>query len=755
MVHQKAEPTIEQVRDWPDLYTIDKNAIDPKVLSRKNRTKSWKYGYDEDNDVVIISKDGTVGEVYLINGVRVALPRAPKKVNYPHNKWVPFDTPKEISRIDTMLEFMSMDHSFKLKYVDHINEEFDRRESGYWFVNNKKKTYLPGRHYMYLQHTKIDIGKPDFREANRIFFIYWEACVADNRCFGMIYLKIRRSGFSFMGASESVNIATSAKDSRVGMLSKTGADAKKLFTDKVVPISRNLPFYFKPLQAGMDRPKTEILYSVPASKITKKNIKVTENEKLEGLDTSIDWKNTDDNSYDGEKLLYLLHDESSKWVKPLNILNNWRVTKTCLRTGSKIIGKCLMGSTVNALNKGGQNFKDLYEASNPENRSKNGQTKSGLYSLFVPMEWNFEGYIDEFGFPVFETPKTPVMGVDGELIKMGVIEYWKNERESLSNDTDGLNEFLRQFPRTESHAFRDESKACLFDLTKLYEQIDFNDGSIVKEHVITRGSFHWKDGKKDTKVVWSPDVRGRFLVSWIPPKHLQNNVIRKNGKAYPRNSDIGSFGCDPYDISATVDGRGSKGALHGQTKFSLSENIPSSQFFLEYIARPYTAEMFFEEVLMACVFYGMPMLAENNKARLLYHFKNRGYRAFSLDRPDKAKKNLSRTEKELGGMPNNSEDVKQIHADCIDTYIKQHVGYDKEGTYRKNDQCGDMFFNKTLSDWARFDINNRTKHDASISSGLALMANKRHDLIPKKEVSEISFNFVRFDNSGNRSKIIK
>ena len=66
-----------------------------------------------------------------------------------------------------------------------------------------------------------------------------------------------------------------------------------------------------------------------------------------------------------------------------------------------------------------------------------------------------------------------------------------------------------------------------------------------------------------------------------------------------------------------------------------------------------------------------------------------------------------------------------------------------------------MFFNKTLSDWARFDINNRTKHDASISSGLALMANKRHDLIPKKEVSEISFNFVRFDNSGNRSKIIK
>ena len=49
---------------------------------------------------------------------------------------------------------------------------------------------------------------------------------------------------------------------------------------------------------------------------------VGKEEQEEGLDTSIDWKNTDDNSYDGEKLLYLLHDESSKWVKPLNILNN-------------------------------------------------------------------------------------------------------------------------------------------------------------------------------------------------------------------------------------------------------------------------------------------------------------------------------------------------------------------------------------------------------------------------------------------------
>ena len=158
----------------------------------------------------------------------------------------------------------------------------------------------------------------------------------------------------------------------------------------------------------------------------------------------IDWKNTSDNSYDGEKLKLLLHDESGKWEKPGNILNNWRVTKTCLRLGSKIIGKCMMGSTSNALDKGGNNFKKLYMDSDPRNRNANGQTKSGLYSLFIPMEWNFEGYIDRYGMPVLYTPKDPVVGVDGEEIYQGAISYWDNEVDSLGADPDALNEFYER-----------------------------------------------------------------------------------------------------------------------------------------------------------------------------------------------------------------------------------------------------------------------------------------------------------------------
>lgn len=735
------------------LYSIVTDYVNKTALNTKNSKKSWDYGYNKDYDLIVISKDGTIGEIYEINGLKVALPSTPKVVENRDNRWQPIDYPTELQKIKSIFDWNRRDNAFKLKYVDMIETEFERREKGFWFINNGKPTYMTGTHYMYLQWTKIDIGLPDFRESNRIFYIFWEACKADSRAFGMCYLKNRRSGFSFMSSAETSNTGTIVRDARLGILSKTGSDAKKMFTDKVVPIVRNYPFFFKPIQDGMDNPKTELAFRVPASKITRKNMDEERDDDIEGLDTTIDWKNTADNSYDGEKLLLLVHDESGKWEKPENILNNWRVTKTCLRLGSKIIGKCMMGSTSNALSKGGENFKKLFYDSDPTKRSANGQTKSGLYSLFIPMEWNMEGFIDEYGWPVFEDPKKPIMGIDGEEITMGVITYWNNEVAAMKSDSDALNEYYRQFPRTESHAFRDESKSSLFNLTKIYQQIDYND-AMIKDHVLTTGYFHWKNGEKDTEVIWTPDPKGRFVVSWIPDARMRNNVVKKDGKFYPGNKDIGVFGCDPYDISGVVGGGGSAGALHGITNFHM-ENAPTNHFFLEYIARPQTAEIFFEDVLMACFFYGMPILVENNKQRLLYHFKNRGYRPFSMNRPDKHTSKLSKTELELGGIPNSSEDVKHAHANSINTYIEEYVGIDAEGNYREKESMGDMYFNRTLNDWARFDINNRTKHDASISSGLALMASRRHLFIPAKQESKISVKFVRYKNTGIRSEIIE
>ena len=725
--------------------------IKKTTISRLNKGKKWRYGYSKEHDIIVISRTGQIGDILEIQNLKIALPKVPKTVfKHKKNKWVKQEYPKELSKIKNIFDWRNYPDEAKDQWFDYIDEEFKRREEGFWFMNKGKPTYLTGTHYMYLQWSKIDVGAPDFREANRLFYIFWEACKADRRCYGMCYLKNRRSGCSFMSSAESVNLATLASDARYGILSKTGADAKKMFTDKVVPISINYPFFFKPIQDGMDRPKTELAYRVPASKFTRK--KITSNEKLEeleGLDTTIDWKNTGDNSYDGEKLNLLVHDESGKWERPDNILNNWRVTKTCLRLGSRIVGKCMMGSTSNALDKGGDNFKKLYNASDVTQRNRNGQTKSGLYSLFIPMEWNYEGFIDEHGHPVFNNPNDDVLGPDGELIDYGIVEHWQNEADGLKDDQDALNEFYRQFPRTEEHAFRDEALNSIFNLIKIYEQIDYNEG-IGNSSVLTKGNFQWVNGIKDTKVIFYPDPKGRFNISWFPPLSLQNRMLLKGSAKFPGNEHMGAFGCDSYDISGTVDGKGSKGALHGLTKFSM-EDAPANTFFLEYIARPQTADIFFEDVLMALVFYGMPILAENNKPRLLYYLRRRGYRGYSMNRPDKLWNKLSIAEKEVGGIPNSSEDIKQAHAAAIEMYIQEHVGRKQDGDY------GNMYFNLTLNDWSRFDINKRTAFDATISSGLAVMACNRHLYRPnpKIETPKLNINISKYSNTGNISKIIK
>ena len=725
--------------------------IKKTTISRLNKGKKWKYGYNKEHDVVVLSSNGQIGEIYEIQNLRIALPKPPKDVySNKDKKWAQLEKPEVLKKIKTIFDWKAYPEDQKEQWHDYIDDEFDRRSGGFWFNNNGKPTYITGTHYMYLQWSKIDVGAPDFREANRLFFIFWEACKADKRCYGMCYLKNRRSGFSFMSSAETVNLATISSDSRYGILSKSGADAKKMFTDKVVPISINYPFFFKPIQDGMDRPKSELAYRVPASKFTRKKIEVNEKlEEIKGLDTTIDWKNTGDNSYDGEKLALLVHDESGKWERPDNILNNWRVTKTCLRLGSRIIGKCMMGSTSNSLDKGGENFKKLYNDSDVTSRNKNGQTKSGLYSLFIPMEWNYEGFIDQYGQPVFESPEDEVLGPDGEAIDIGIVEHWENEAEGLKGDQDGLNEFYRQFPRTTEHAFRDEANNSIFNLVKIYEQIDYNEG-MRNSSVVNTGNFQWENGIKDSKVVFYPDPKGRFNISWTPPHHLQNKVITKNGVKHPGNEHIGAFGCDSYDISGTVDGRGSKGALHGLTKFSM-EDAPPNHMFLEYIARPQTAEIFFEDVLMALVFYGMPILAENNKPRLLYYLKRRGYRGFSMNRPDKVWNKLSVAEKEVGGIPNSSEDIKQAHAAAIEMYIQSHVGHLGDGNY------GNVYFNQTLNEWSRFDINKRTKFDAAISSGLAIMACNRHLYRPHADVKKpaLNINISRYTNTGGASKIIK
>jgi len=693
------------------------------------------YTEEYDEPAIKICPNGSEGEIIELGGLLICIPKKPpKKQIFGYQKpksmqmWERVSMPEELSRVKSMDEWAEMPREFREKFRPYIEEEFRRRREGFWFYNNGTPTYITGRHYMMLQWSKMDIGYPDYLEFQHEIFLHMAACESDTRCIGQLYTKCRRSGYTNICSSVLVDEATQVKDKLLGIQSKTGKDAQEnIFMKKVVYMFRNYPFFFKPIQDGTTNPRMELAFREPSKRITKNN---KTSQTGEALNTVINWKNTTNNAYDGEKLHMLYLDEAGKWEKPTDIRDAWRIQRTCLIVGRRIIGKALVGSTVNPMSKGGKEYKELWEDSNPMERNANGRTVSGLYRLFIPADKSLEGFFDEYGQPVIDDPEEPIMGVDGDLVNMGSRQYLKNERNSLKHDPSELNEVTRQFPFTTDEAFRDSIEGSIFNIGKIYQQIEHNEELF--PNPVVRGNFIWK--VKDKEVVFSPDVNGRFNVAWMPPEDQRNVTKIDRGKRVPPFSDRGCGGVDSYDLDATLDGRGSKGALHLYNKFHIQN--PSNMFVVEYASRPDLAKIFYEDVLMAAFFYGYPLLIENNKYGIARHFESRGYDGYLMDRPEHLKGTTKTVSVKTKGIPSNSQDVIQSHAQSIEAYIHDHVGIN----YDTGD-VGKMYFNNTLEDWIGFKIDKRTKFDLTISSGLALLAAQKSK--PKKKTDFTESKFFR------------
>jgi hypothetical protein len=621
-----------------------------------------------------------------------------------------------------MDDWMDKPKEFREAFSPYIEQEFKRRREGLWFFNNGEATYITGRHYMFLQWSKVDVGYPGFLKFQQQIYLHLAACEADERCLGQLYTKCRRSGYTIMCSSNIVDESTQVKDKLVGIQSKTGKDAQEnIFMKKVVPIFQNYPFFFKPIQDGTTNPRMELAFREPSKRITKKN----KNSYVgEALNTVVNWKNTTNNAYDGEKLHWLYIDEAGKWEDPADIKEAWRIQRTCLIVGKNVVGKAMVGSTVNPMSKGGDEYKKLWEESDPLNRNANGRTSSGLYRIFVPAYEALEGFFDVYGNPIVETPESPIKTMDGNMTSMGAKEYLKNERDSHRHDSSEMNEVIRQFPFTEDEAFRDSVSGSLFNIGKIYEQIEYNQE--MYPHPVVQGNFIWHE--KDKEVRFSPDINGRFRVSWMPPPEERNVLTESRGKRVAPFSDYGVGGVDSYDIDATVDGRGSKGALHMYNKTSM--NRPSNMFVVEYASRPDMAKIFYEDVLMCAVFYGYPLLIENNKYGIVRYFEQRGYDGYILDRPEHLRISGAAQSSKTKGVPSNSQDIIHAHAQAIESYIHHHVGVNYD-----TGEMGKMYFDKTLEDWIGFRIDKRTKYDLTISSGLALLAAQKGK---ERQVSTIS-----------------
>lgn len=736
--------------------------VEEKVRLGRNKLRSWEYGYNEEHDIIIISKDGTLGAIYYVNGIHIGLPEPPTDRKQILN-WDKTESNQRWKRKE-MPKGITAKTQYNKEYESYIEEEIRRRREGVFIYIKGELVYMSGTSYFFYQWNKLDEGYPTFRIIQNELMLFWEACKADPRCYGMIYGKNRRFGWSSICNNELIESGTTHENKELGIISKTGEDGRKMFS-RLIRTFKKLPAFFLPVWDGTTTPKKELLLSEPSRK------KKREEEDInieEGLDTLIKYHSTVLNAMDGDKIFRSAIDEASKFPADVPFDTYWRIVKTSHRQGKRIVGKAMVGSTVNSKKKGGREFEIVYMQSDPLERNKNGQTASGLYNLFISAEYGLEGYYDTYGFSIVDDPEKPIKTDLGEWTKIGSNTHLDNELEILKDDPNAYNEQLRQFPRSIKDMFRDESDDCEFNLNKILEQTDHNKEEldekysgkdIIGNNDIERGNFTWKNGVPDTEVIWNPNPEGRF---WIkkgchPPIEFRNKREKKfkNGILAwsPIGGHLGGFGVDPYNRDKSADGRGSMGAIHLSTNTNTS-TLPNETFILEYIDRAKKVTIFFEEVLMAMVYYSIPMLSELSNEAFLQYVLDRGYRHYSLNNPFKSYHELNPTEKKLGGAPAQNSKIADQQFYAIESYIEDNVGVALDNRNRQKGVMGDMPFTRTLEQWKDVDLKDRTKHDAYISSSLSILACQRRikKEAPKKRV--LRNPFKKYDNSGIVSKAI-
>lgn len=721
----------------------------------------WKDWHDTKNDVVKICPNSTKGKVITLEGLKIQLPKAPKDKSeilfsdLPKKDqcWKRQDVPEGINPDNVEL------------WDEYITEEFRRRREGIWFMNNGKPVYLTGNMYFALQWGQmLDTGGyMDFRVAQLNMFYHIEACIVDKRCLGQLFLKSRRTGFTYTVLAILLNMSTSNCNSKYGMTSKSGDDVQEAF-DKFSYMFLSLPFFLRPVVRGKEDSPSELFFGKPSNN-TKEAKKARKTGVKDYLNTSVDHRPTKDGSYDSVKLNGYLGDEAAKWVKPNDYITHLGQVSPTMMPNGKVVGKAFIGSTMGARAKGGDQFAELITGSMVNERNETtSKTATGLYFYFLPAQENMEQFTDKYGKCWTTRPKKATYNIAGELITLGSVEYLKAvEAQKKAQSDKALNEQLRTYPRTIEHALRDESTECVFNITKLYEQIDNNDQFSEESHY-TVGNFQWSNGVKDTDVEFFPDPKGRFKVAWLPSKidgteHLKNKVKEINGKFYPLNLECVRFGCDPFSLKSTH-GKGSKGGIHGKTLMFPEGGAPQNKFVVEYLARPADETVFFEDVIKVCRYYGAPILVESNRIDLLRHMKNRGYRGFAMDRLDRPKHKLNENEKFYGGQVMSGKDILDSHQNAIGLWIENYVGVysDAERLVRPVGEMGEMPFMETLKDWLRFNPDKRTEYDATISSGLAIMACNTEKYRGKKvkpDRKNVKLLVKKYSNSGSISTLVK
>ena len=565
--------------------------------------------------------------------------------------------------------------------VSFVKAEWKRVSEGYWFYNKGRQTYITGDHYFYLNYWMLEHGGlPEYRDADRRWFVFYEECLKDPDILGIIRVKKRREGATSQASCIITKAASISENTRCGVISKTGKDAEDLFQNMVVYGFRAMPSFLQPRTDGTEDPKKKLVFVKPSKK---KGARKGLFNRREGLNSFIEWRNTALNSFDSGRWSRLLIDESSKFPTDIVIQEYWNIAKKTLTEGANKVGFGLMISTVNPPNSGGLPFKRLWDDSDQFKYGR--KTPSRLVRYFAPANDGYAGFIDKWGLSELEKAK----------------EHILEERAASKQDQD-----VRDYPLSELEAFKFNEVDCHFNLDNIEKQEYF----LKENHVPLRRGRLYLDS--DNKVQFTDDSAGKWLIYKMPTN--QNSFMLKGNAMYPISATEYGIGCDPFRHSITS-GEGSMGSAWVGQKLDITREEDTGMPVAHYYGRPKMKDLFWKEMLMAAMWYGAPVTIEKDAGDDYYPYFQKynptGHNCLPMlgKKPD-AVINPDRKSK-INFL---DRGVASADAFALSKQLEYGINYIEH-------HCHKIFYPDLLDELKRYRHDNRTKFDITVSFMIMLL----------------------------------
>lgn len=486
-------------------------------------------------------------------------------------------------------------------------QEWNRRLNGFWFKNKGVSTYITGMHYLYMQWFSIDVGYPRFRIPDLEYFYFIQYCIEDSDCFGALEVTKRRFGKTFRGGIFVLDYVTRTKMTQGTIQSKSGADAKKVFSKAIVNPFRRFPKFFRPeydTSLGVN-PKSEMRFEKPNVRGKAAN----DNIDKEELGSSIVWYSADPLAQDGQKVHRGFQDEWAK-TDECDIYERHEVLRYCLLDDEgRVIGKLLYSSTVEKLDSEKTGVQDgakrLWDSSNQLKKGANGRTESGLYRFFMSAKRarNF----DIYGFGDEEKTLKEILA----------------DRETVKNNPRALSARIRKEPLTIEEAFMTDSDTCIFNTVNIGNRKRYltENPPFMRKVLFYRnedGIVGWRD-------VPNPESDNfHWKITQFPPNGEQNKSKRVLGLKTPNRIQDGAITVDGYSNSQGGQKYGSRASAWIGRRYDILDPYNTGKAIGWLYGRPAIKETLHEQVMFAAEFFGYEVAYEHNSDDYLSYFRERG-----------------------------------------------------------------------------------------------------------------------------------